>query len=208
MFARRSDSPERSSRWCWRFPRQGVVRPRSARVGSIATAFAAGLADAGVAATLKQFPGVGRALRSTDRAAITIDASAGALADDLVPFRRAIAAGAPVVMLSNATCPAYGDKPASWSGRIQALLRGALRFRGVTITDALEAAAYTHRRSSASVAVLAAQAGVDLILVTGSEAESEAVYRRLLARAASGSIAPASLRRSYDRVLSLRRQLG
>jgi beta-N-acetylhexosaminidase len=178
------------------------------RVGLIATAFAAGLADAGVAATVKHFPGIGRATASTDRAAVTIDADSAALAGDLVPFRRAIAAGAPIVMLSNATYLAYGDQPATWSGRIQALLRGELGFRGVTITDALEPGASARSRSSASVAVLAAQAGVDLILVTGSEAESAAVYRRLLARASSGSISPASLRRSYDRVLSLKRPLG
>lgn len=179
-----------------------------ARVGLIATAFAAGLADTGVAATVKHFPGIGRATLSTDRVAVTIGAASAALAGDLVPFRWALAAGAPIVMMSNATYTAYGDQPAAWSGRIQALLRGELGFRGVTITDAVEAAASTRGRSSASVAVLAAQAGVDLILVTGSEAESEAVYRRLLGRASSGSIAPASLRRSYDRVLSLKRRLG
>ena len=72
----------------------------------------------------------------------------------------------------------------------------------MTITDALDAAAPTHHRSVASVAVLAAQAGTDLLLVTGSEAESDAVYRRLLAAAGSGGISEPNLERSYARIVA------
>ena len=65
---------------------------------------------------------------------------------DLVPFRAAIAAGTPIVMISNATYPALDVKPAPWSMRIQSLLRSDLGFTGVTISDALDGAASTRGR--------------------------------------------------------------
>ena len=179
-----------------------------ARVGAMVAAFVEGLADARVAATVKHFPGIGRATRSTDRAAVTITARVTALQRDLAPFRRAFAAGVPVVMLSNAAYSAYGPAPATWSTRIQTLLRRELGFGGVTITDALEPAAATRRRALSSAAVLAARAGVDLILLTGTEESSDAVYRTLLERARDGTISAASLRRSYDRVVTLKQRLG
>ena len=111
------------------------------RVASLATAFAQGLADGGVAATAKHFPGLGRARVSTDVAAVTVGASLDQLDTDLIPYRRLIAAGIPLVMLSNATYTALDSKPAAWSLAVQTLLRRTLGFRGVTITDALDAVA-------------------------------------------------------------------
>ena len=68
---------------------------------------------------------------------------------DLAPFRAAIAAGVPIVMISNATYPALDAKPAPWSPRIQSLLRDELGFEGVTISDALDGAAATRGRALA-----------------------------------------------------------
>jgi beta-N-acetylhexosaminidase len=179
-----------------------------ARVGLLATAFTAGLADAGVFATAKHFPGIGRAVRSTDRSAVTLSASVAALDRDLDPFRRAVAAHVPVVMLSNASYSAFGPAPAAWSAPIQALLRHELGFRGVTITDALEPAAATRGRTLSAAALLAVRAGVDLVLLTGSEASSAAVFRMLVANAADGGISRASLLTSNVRILALKQQIG
>jgi len=174
-------------------------------VASLATAFAGGLADGGVWATAKHFPGLGRARISTDVAAVTMTASRIQLDADLLPYRRLIGSGVPIVMLSNATYSALDEKPAAWSPAVETLLRRTLGFPGVTITDALDAVAPTHGRSVASVAVLAAQAGVDLLLVAGSESESEAVYRRLLAAAEAGKLPRPALERSYARIVALKR---
>jgi beta-N-acetylhexosaminidase len=176
-----------------------------ADVGRAASAFARGLADARVAAAAKHFPGIGRATRNTDSSLVEIGASRGALDSDLSPFRAVIGAGVPIVMISNASYPALDSKPAPWSPRIQSLLRNELGFEGVTITDALDGAAATRRRSLQSVAVLSAQAGVDILLFTGSEASSAAAYERLVAAASEGRIPAAALPRSYDRILALKR---
>ena len=171
-------------------------------------AFARGLESARVAATVKHFPGIGRATRNTDRNAVAIAAGKAELSrTDLLPFRAAIAAGVPIVMISNATYPALDSKPAPWSPRIQTLLRRELGFTGVTITDALDGAAATRGRALPAVASLAAQAGIDLLLLTGSEASSAAAFERVVAVADEGRISRAALRASYDRILALKRSV-
>lgn len=178
-------------------------------VAIAATAFARGLAGARVAAAVKHFPGIGRATRNTDRAAVSLPATAAALGrTDILPFRRAIAAGTPMVMISNAAYPALDAKPAPWSPKIQALLRNELGFKGVTITDALDGAAATRGRTVAAVASLAAQAGIDLLLLTGTEASSAAAYERVVRTAEQGRIPVAALRASYVRILTLKRDYG
>ncbi|HEX6725557.1 MAG TPA: glycoside hydrolase family 3 N-terminal domain-containing protein [Gaiella sp.] len=170
------------------------------RVAKDVTAFSAGLLDGGVAPALKHFPGLGLATTSTDEAAVTIGAGAATLAPGLIPYRRAIAAGvAPLVMISNAAYTAYGGKPAAWSPRVLALLRG-LGFTGVTITDALEPLATTHGVTLSQAAVRSARAGVDLLLFVGSERSTAAVYDALLAEARAGRLSRASLEASAARI--------
>jgi len=175
-----------------------------ATAAALTTAFAQGLAEGGVAATAKHFPGLGRAATTTDSRVVTIPATRAQLSSDLVPFRSLIAGGVPLVMLSNASYSAYGPKPAALSDAMQALLRGELHFEGVTISDALEAASARRGRSVESTAVLAAEAGTDLLLFTGDESETAAVYERLLQRARDGTIPRRSLERSYARILALK----
>ncbi len=175
-----------------------------AQAAALATAFAQGLADGGVAATAKHFPGLGRAATTTDTAVVAIPASRAKLLADLVPFRSLIDAGVPLVMLSNATYTALGPKPAVLSSAVHALLRGELGFDGVTVSDALNAASVLQGRSVESAAVLAAEAGTDLLLFTSGEAQTAAVYERLLERARDGTIPRASLERSYARIVALK----
>jgi len=180
----------------------------TAVVGRAVTSFVGGLAAADVAATVKHFPGIGRATRNTDRSAVEIGSSRRVLVGDLAPFRAAVTAGAPLVMISNATYPALDTKPAPWSPAVQALLRSGLGFGGVTISDALDGAAATRGRTLPSVAVLVARAGVDLLLCTGSEASSAAAFERVVAAADQGRLSRAALQRSYGRILSLKETYG
>jgi beta-N-acetylhexosaminidase len=170
------------------------------RAAKDVTAFAAGLLDGGVAPTLKHFPGLGLATVSTDDAAVRITSPARALVPGLVPYRRAIAAGvAPLVMISNASYTAYGNRVAAWSPRTATLLR-TLGFTGATITDALEPLARTHGLALSEAALRAARAGVDLLLMVGPESSTEEVYDRLLAEARAGDLPRAALERSADRI--------
>jgi beta-N-acetylhexosaminidase len=170
------------------------------RAAKAVTAFSAGLLDGGVAPTLKHFPGLGLATRSTDEVPVTIAATARTLDSGLVPYRRAIGAGvAPLVMVSNASYTAYGGRPAAWSLRVLGVLSG-LGFSGVTITDALDVLAITQRVPLDEAAFRAARAGVDLLLFVGTERSSEHVFDRLLTEARAGRLPRAALERSAARI--------
>ncbi len=175
-----------------------------AAVGARAAAFATGVQSEGVAATAKHFPGLGRASRTTDVAAVTIRATRAQLDADLVPFRALVLAGVGLVMISNATYTALGPEPAVWSPATYRLLRRDLGFAGVTVTDALEAVAASERRGVDDVVLRAAVAGADLLLLAGGERESAAVFDSLLRAAREGRLPRASLERSYGRVLALK----
>ena len=134
---------------------------------------------------------------------MTITASRDRLERDLAPFRRLVDGGVPLVMFSNASYTAFGPAPATWSRVVQALVRDQLGYGGVTITDSLDAPAHARGWPTSQAALLAARAGVDLLLVTGSEEASDAAFRALLADAPPR----ASLERSYSRVAALRARL-
>lgn len=171
-----------------------------------AGAFAAGLRDGGVLATLKHFPGLGFAARNTDRYVVRITASRSELRPELEPYRRTMV---PLVMLSNATYDAYDRaNAAGWSRAIGTnLLRRDLGFRGVTITDSLDGAAHARGIPTDALALRAAKAGTDLILVTGSEAASRSVYLSLLRAARAGKLGKGRLQASYRRIIDLKEGL-
>ena len=74
----------------------------------------------------------------------------------------------------------------------------------MTITDSLDGTGGARGLSTRLLAFRAARAGTDMILTTGSEATSRAVYATLLRKAQDGSIALSTLRASYDRILTLK----
>jgi beta-N-acetylhexosaminidase len=171
--------------------------------------FAAGLRGAGVIATAKHFPGIGRVRLNTDRYAQTVTATASALATDLGPFRSLIAAHVPMIMLSNATYTAWDRaNGAGWSAAITTgLLRRTLGFTGVSITDGLDGTAASRHLREVDLAVRAALAGTDMLLLTGTESTTAATYRTLVANAQSGVLPTATLKASYARILALKATL-
>ena len=176
------------------------------RTARLADAFAAGLASRGVLATMKHFPGIGGAIRNTDRFVDTVHASRAALRADLRPYRKAVAHDIPMIMLSNATYTAYDRRNAAgWSRAISTrLLRRDLGFTGVSITDSLNGTAHARDMTVKALALRASKAGTDMILVTSSERSSARLYAWLLARARRGLIPRATLQASYDRILELK----
>ena len=176
---------------------------------SSATAFAVGLRDGGAVAAMKHFPGLGFARRDTDRALVRITASADRLAPGLLPYRSAVRSHVPVVMLSNAIYDAYDPvNAAGWSRAIATtLLRRQLGFDGVSMTDSLDGAAHVRGIPPNGLAIGAANAGTDVILLTGSEAATRSVYTSLLRAAQRGRIGRATLEASYARILALKARL-
>ena len=166
----------------------------------------AGWRAAGVAATAKHFPGLGGATVNTDDGPATVARSRAELeATDLPPFAAAIGAGVPLVMIGHARYPALDrDRIASQSAPIiEGLLRRELGFRGVVVTDSMEARASLATGGIATVSERAVRAGADLLLLTG-QGSFAPVQRHLLALARRSPGFRARVRESAARVLALK----
>jgi beta-N-acetylhexosaminidase len=141
-----------------------------------AVAFARGL---GRAACVKHFPGLGSTAASTDEARVR-----GVLRSaDLAPFRAAIEAGVPCVMVGHAVYPRFGLRRASLEPKTYELLR-RMGFRGVAITDSL---GILHRPLAPYWAKLALRAGADLVLTT-SAADASRIVAGLVPLARAGEL--------------------
>jgi beta-N-acetylhexosaminidase len=167
----------------------------------------AGWRAAGVAATAKHFPGLGGATVNTDDGPATIDRSRSALeATDLPPFAAAIEAGVPLVMIGHARYPALDRARIASQSRpiVHELLRERMGFRGVVVTDSMEAQASLATGGIETVSERAVRAGADLLLLTGQGSYTP-VYEHLVALAERSPAFRARVRESAARVLALKR---
>lgn len=128
-------------------------------------AFVQGMHDAGLPATLKHFPGLGRVEGNTDFAVDVVDRETGPGDPYLRPFADGVAAGADVVMVSTVTYTRIDpERLAAFSPRvIRELLRGELGFQGVVAADDLGAAAAVAAVPVADRALRFVEAGGDLV---------------------------------------------
>jgi beta-N-acetylhexosaminidase len=167
----------------------------------------------GVAATAKHFPGLGAAATSqdTDVEPVTLNLPASEIRSiDEEPYKAAISAGVKLVMASWAVYPSLDrSRPAGLSSVIvQGELRKRLGFRGVTITDALEAGALHAFGTIGNRSQLAAQAGMDLLLCAGQTAsEGEQALDALEGGYRDGHLSQSAFRASVTRILDLRAAL-
>jgi beta-N-acetylhexosaminidase len=168
----------------------------------------------GVAATAKHFPGLGTAARAqnTDKVPVTLNVPVSVIRNtDELPYPAAIAAGVRLVMLSWAVYPALAPgRPAGLSAVVVGgELRQRFRFGGVTITDALEAGALRAFGTIQNRGLLAAQAGMDLLLCSGlNVTEGERAAAGLEHGYRDGQLGTTGFTAAVRRVLALRASLG
>jgi beta-N-acetylhexosaminidase len=135
-------------------------------VAAHGVAFLRGLRQAGVAATAKHFPGLGRVTGNTDLSAGVVDPVTAPGDPYLGSFQAAIDAGVPFVMVSLASYPRIDPRHlAVFSSRtMRTLLRKKMHFGGVIISDDMGAAAAVASLSPAARAIDFLSAGGDMIL--------------------------------------------
>ena len=139
-------------------------------------AFARGL---GAAACPKHFPGLGSTAQSTDVARVY-----GVLrAQDLAPFRAAIRAGVPCVMVGHAIYPRLGPRRASFEPKTYKLLR-RLGFRGIAITDSIGVLGSPYAPFWARLAL---RAGADMVLTTSAR-DARRIVAALVPLARAGEL--------------------
>ena len=153
--------------------------------------------------TVKHFPGQGRSTTDTHAEAAVVDTSLEELrATDLLPFQRAIDAGAPVVMLNHLGYGALdADLPASLSPKAYALLR-EMGFEGVAMTDSLGMGAINLRWDFPEAAVRAIEAGADAALATDGN-QAERMRAALVEAVTSGRLPEDRLNEAAARVTAL-----
>jgi beta-N-acetylhexosaminidase len=160
---------------------------------------------------VKHFPGLGTADQSTELGPATVGLDLEQLRErDLRPFRAAIEAGVPAVLLSHALYPMSDfTRPGSLTRAIVTdLLRRELRFQGVAITDDLADPAITSSFSVPDAAVEALKAGADLLFISGPAGDQQAAYAAVLAAARRGDIPRRRLNEAVLRALEAKEDYG
>ncbi|MCM1474222.1 MAG: hypothetical protein NC040_09190, partial [Muribaculaceae bacterium] len=136
-------------------------------VADMASNVAVGLKDAGVCATMKHFPGLGGSVGDTHLDAnVTINRSVDDLRNtEFLPFRAGITAGVDFIMVGHQVISGIGDwLPSDLSYTVVTeLLRNELGFEGIIITDSQMMSTISEVYTSAEAAVMAVNAGVDVI---------------------------------------------
>ena len=168
-----------------------------------AYAYALGLADKGVGAVAKHFPGRAEA-EGDDHVGRIISTSTMAelRAADLRPFADMIAHGIPVMMMSNVDYTALDpNTPASLSPRAYSLLR-EMGFKGVAITDSIGMGAVNQRWDWAEASVKALASGADGILSTNGSFARDMVHGIVVA-VQRGELSEARLNEAAGRMTAL-----
>jgi beta-N-acetylhexosaminidase len=180
-------------------------------VAALGADFISAQQHGGVAATAKHFPGLGAATASqnTDQRPVTIRLSKATLqSKDEYPYHAAVGAGVDLVMVSWAKYPHLGSSlPAGLSS---AIVKGQLRklgFHGLTITDAIGAGALAPYGSTQARALMAAEAGMQLILASDSVSQGTQCLTALRAGYGDGKLNRADFRATVNQILALRASL-
>lgn len=166
----------------------------------------AGLQDAKVIPVIKHFPGHGDTSVDSHKALPLITADKSLLESrELKPFKDAIDALAPVVMVGHLLVPALDpDHPASLSQSvITGLLREQWGYQELVVTDDMEMGAIA-QDNIGEAAVQAVQAGADMLLVCHTYSQQQAVRDALVAAVQSGRISEERLNQSLTRILALK----
>lgn len=179
-------------------------------VARMVAATVRGLQDGGVSATLKHFPGHGDSAGDSHRGPVILQHDLERLRGvELAPFVAGIQAGSDLVLTAHIAFPAItgsSTEPATFSRIIMGdLLRTELGFDGVVITDALVMQAVTDLASPEEAALLAIEAGADLLLQPLAPLE---VRDSIVAAVSEGRLTTVRLDSSVRRILRLKFRRG
>lgn len=193
-------------------PKNPVIGTRSfgdsrERVAEYGSAYMRGMQDAGIYACAKHFPGHGDTEVDSHRGLPTLPFSRERLDSlELYPFRRLIADGVEMVMLGHLNIPALDTVVSSLSHKIVTeLLKKELGFKGIVVTDALGMKGVAEGRSPETVALMAYEAGVDILLMPREARKSIVAIEE---RVRDGRYSERELNERVRKVLMLKARRG
>ncbi|WP_214630412.1 glycoside hydrolase family 3 protein [Paenibacillus agaridevorans] len=184
---------------------------RAEVVSELGAAAVEGYQSAGVAATVKHFPGHGDTSVDSHHALPVLPHNRDRLdAIELRPFRAAIAAGTDCIMTAHVVLPALEPSgvPSTLSEKVlTGLLRGELGYDGVVVTDCLEMSAIDEHYGPAQGSVRAIQAGADMVLVSHTIEKQRAALEAVTAAVESGELSEARIDEAVGRIMRLKSKL-
>lgn len=155
--------------------------------------------------TLKHFPGYGS---NTDtHTDISIDKKTKQQYEnvDLVPFKQGIASGVPSILVSHNIVECYDAKlPSSLSKPVHDLLRNDLGFTGIIITDDLGMKGITNYTAGTNAAILAVNAGNDMLISSELEIDRNAVLEAVK----NGTIKEETINLAVKRIVAWKYNMG
>ena len=158
-----------------------------------------------IGSVLKHFPGYGNNADTHVGTAVDSRSLEDLESKDLVSFKAGINAGCDAILVSHTIVECLDNQlPASLSPIVVNYLRNNMGFDGVIVTDDLVMEAITDTYGVGESAVMAVQAGCDLLCSSDYGQQ----YAAVLAAAKDGRISPRQLRDSAERVLRWKQELG
>ena len=196
-------------------PDNPIINTRSfgedpATVARLGAAYIQGAHQGGVLATAKHFPGHGDTRTDSHLDLPVVPADWDRLnAVELVPFREAVESGVDAVMTAHVMVSGVqgtDGPPATLDPRFMTeLLREEMGFGGLLLTDALVMAALADRHGTGELAVLALEAGSDVLLMPTDVTEAIAA---VVVAVDAGRVDPGRIRASARRVLETKARAG
>lgn len=156
------------------------------------------------ASTLKHFPGYGDNADSHTDLVYDNRSLEELRANDFLPFKAGIEAGADSIMVSHNIVPAIDDVPSSISPEINKILRNELGFEGVIMTDDFDMQGLVQFVDQDTGALQTIQAGTDMIL--SSSYASQVPY--IIEQVKAGTITEERIDQSVKRILGMKYDLG
>lgn len=175
-----------------------------ALVSELGARFVAGQQDAHIVTVAKHFPGHGAVDADSHKSLPIVRAPVLQVREQLKPFEAAMEAGLDGLMTAHIATPTLtGDElPATLSSRVLGgVLRDELHFKGLVITDELEMDAIDRRFGVGRAAVLAINAGADMVLIPWRLEKKEEVWAALLDAAREGELPQGRLDEAVRRIL-------
>lgn len=181
------------------------------RVAQLSKAFIRGQQGAQMATVAKHFPGHGHSAIDSHKDLPALEETEAQMLAQWGPFEAVIAQGLDAVMTAHVALPKIsGDHlPATLSPKLLGgMLRGRLNFEGVVLTDELEMEAVSGQYSAGNAAIMAIEAGADMVLIPWQAQKKEEVFLALHEAVMQGRLSEERVNVSVRRLLSLKLKRG
>lgn len=176
-------------------------------VSKMGVAAIEGYRDAGLVMSGKHFPNHGVATADSHVELPVVNHDMETILDyDLPPFRAAVEAGVPMVMVGHLIYPAIDPvNPTSLSPEAIELLREDVGHEGIVVTDDLSMAAALGEGNPSDAAVAAVKAGADLLIISSPAQEQADAYEAVVNAVESGEVSRGQLERSVERIVEAKK---